>query len=452
MSLSEALTAVRSCREQAAREYGPVRAGLRKPLSETLKDEGGSPLVYETMRELARKVTDGPVDGTRTAVLIASATLEHVLDNREPVTSLSEVAKELRQHAEDAAARVASLAFRANSAEGVRRAAATAALGREDFGETMTEAFRAGGRDGILHVSITDGANRLPLGMEVPEGSSFPLRALPNHGLGLDRVRVCVSMFRGTSEDWLALEQLCGGEHFCIFLCPEWDKTALDLATDVSGVVGHVVPILPLHREGWRETFEDVAVFTGAKVFTKAPPHSGVSLTDLGLAQTVEATPERFALEGGHGAIDQIQRRVAELQERQYATGDAAEVERLSRRLCAFNGREVEILVRGATPEESAFLHDLASSTMHATRGFIAEGGVPGGGVAYANVAETIPAGGGLGVKALRIGLRAPMRELGEQSRGEAALIDPAWIVGSVIRLAGQAAAGVLERMAKGNA
>jgi chaperonin GroEL (HSP60 family) len=162
------------------------------------------------------------------------------------------------------------------------------------------------------------------------------------------------------------------------------------------------------------------------------------------------------------------------------ASDDQDAQERLCRRLARLTQGVVEVLVHGVTDDESCYLHDLACSSLHAGRGYIADGGVPAGGHTYIACASHCCQNNSssqpeqFAAEALFRGLWAPFRCLAQRT-GQSphpsgfgdppspsdpicelagprldALLDPARVVQAAITRAGEAAALVLERLADG--
>jgi hypothetical protein len=462
---AQAREAARHFIDLAARDYGPASRGLRAPFLEVL---GPTPemsqAVAEPLAALAKRMSDHLGDGCRTVVLIAAATIEAVLSAEPQTQQAATIAGAVRRLASDLAAKAAAGAKRAASPADLLDAATTAALGREEIGEAMLEAFRDAGKDGYLRVSIDDDPSAPLVRVEQEQGYHFPFGvgpAWPDHPADFNAY-VFVTTSPVTLDEVSAL-----AERFpistCVCLCPAIDKPAWHLALHhhqhASAVGHHMFPVTAGAGPAWRELFEDAALLAGASVLAGLGKVTwqGEPLT-YGFARC-GLTADEFILH--QAAVESPQRArqhndalVAEMLESE----DAGRKEWLCQRLARLTGGNVEILVHGASAEECAHLYDLTCNCLHATRAFVSEGGVPGGGATYAACASGLGSRGTtaeeqLAGRAFEQGLLEPRRVLreraGSSAHHEPRLIDPARLVRMAITHAGEAVATALEALVR---
>ena len=134
-----------------------------------------------------------------------------------------------------------------------------------------------------------------------------------------------------------------------------------------------------------KEMLEDIAVLTGGVVISedKGMQLATATITDLGRAERVNVNKENTTIVGGAGAKEAIAARVAQIRAQIEQTTSDYDREKLQERLAKLAGG-VAVLHIGAPSEvEMKEKKDRVDDALSATRAAVAEGIVPGGGVAY---------------------------------------------------------------------
>ncbi len=130
---------------------------------------------------------------------------------------------------------------------------------------------------------------------------------------------------------------------------------------------------------------EDIAILTGGTVISdeKGMQLSAATLQDLGTAEKVTVNKETSTIVNGAGDKNTIANRVAQIKSQIETTTSDYDREKLQERLAKLAGG-VAVLHIGAPSEvEMKEKKDRVDDALSATRAAIAEGIVPGGGVAY---------------------------------------------------------------------
>ena len=134
-----------------------------------------------------------------------------------------------------------------------------------------------------------------------------------------------------------------------------------------------------------KEMLEDIAILTGGTVISeeKGMQLSAATLQDLGTAEKVTVNKETSTIVNGAGDKNTIANRVAQIKSQIETTTSDYDREKLQERLAKLAGG-VAVLHIGAPSEvEMKEKKDRVDDALSATRAAIAEGIVPGGGVAY---------------------------------------------------------------------
>src|SRR6201990_2938063 len=129
---------------------------------------------------------------------------------------------------------------------------------------------------------------------------------------------------------------------------------------------------------------EDVAALTGGQVISEdlGIKLENVTLDMLGRAKRVRIEKENTTIIDGAGKKEDIAARIAQLKAQIEETTSDYDREKLQERLAKLAGGVAVLRVGGATEIEVKERKDRVEDAMHATRAAVAEGVLPGGGVA----------------------------------------------------------------------
>lgn len=169
-----------------------------------------------------------------------------------------------------------------------------------------------------------------------------------------------------------------------------------------------------------KEMLEDIAVLTGGVVISQ---EKGMSLETsgidvLGQAETITVNKENTTIVNGSGSKEAIAQRVAQIKAQIETTTSDYDKEKLQERLAKLAGG-VAVLHIGAPSEvEMKEKKDRVDDALSATRAAIAEGIVPGGGVAYIRAISSLDGICGdnddecTGVAIIKRAIEEPLRQI----------------------------------------
>ena len=176
---------------------------------------------------------------------------------------------------------------------------------------------------------------------------------------------------------------------------------------------------------------EDIAILTGGTVISeeKGMQLSQATIADLGTAEKVTVDKDNTTIVNGAGNKEAINARIAQIKGQIENTTSNYDKEKLHERLAKLAGG-VAVLYIGAPSEvEMKEKKDRVDDALSATRAAIAEGIVPGGGVAYI---RCIPALNELkganddeetGIAIIRRAIEEPLRQIVANACVEGAVI-----------------------------
>jgi chaperonin GroEL len=176
----------------------------------------------------------------------------------------------------------------------------------------------------------------------------------------------------------------------------------------------------------------DVAILTGGQFISEdlGIKLENVQLDQLGRAKTVRVERENTTIINGAGKKGDITKRIEQIRTQMEQTESEYDKEKFSERLAKLTGGVAIIRVGAATEAEMKQKKGRVEDALHATRAAVAEGILPGGGVA---LIRTIPAVQGLtkslegdeklGAEIVARALEKPIRTIAENSGTDGAVV-----------------------------
>ena len=347
----------------------------------------------QILREVARQTNEVAGDGTTTATVLADALVQKGLKalhgGANPV--------ELVQGIELAVAEVIStLKKSAKALQGPdgRQAIATIAANNDPaLGKMVAEAFDRAGPQGIVDVQYGVGVDTI---LDVHEGMAFDRGYLSHHMVTdvekmhsvLDNPYILMTDLKITAPEQLApiyalIEK--SGRPLLILAEELAPACIVDMLSRREKHKHLVASVYPPDYGHWRKAMlEDIAIATGGKVIARdlGGKLEDCKLSDLGSAKQVRIASGETLIAGGKGAPEKIQARREQIKVQYDAAPENVERDKFGDRLAKLSGGTAMILAGGATPVEQKRRIQIIEDSINATRAAIAEGVVPGGGVA----------------------------------------------------------------------
>ena len=192
----------------------------------------------------------------------------------------------------------------------------------------------------------------------------------------------------------------------------------------------------PAFGDRRKEMLEDIAILTGGTVISEEKGFTleKTTIDMLGVADRLTIDKDTTTIINGGGDGEEIKNRIALIKSQiEKATSDY-DKEKLQERLAKLSGG-VAILQIGATTEvEMKEKKDRVDDALHATRAAVAEGIVPGGGVALIRAQKALETPGYIdlinessdfvtGVQIIKKALEAPLRTIVQNGGGSAEVV-----------------------------
>jgi chaperonin GroEL len=349
----------------------------------------------QLVKEAASKTNDVAGDGTTTATVLAQAIfregLKMIAAGADPMAlgrgiqkAVVAVSEEIRKLGEP---------LDVKDKKRLQQIATIAGNNDPTIGSFLADAFGKVGKDGVITVDEGRGNETT---VEVVEGMQFDRGFLSPHfvtneddqTVEYDNCLVMVYEEKISSAKNLVpvLEAISKAGKPLVILAEDVDGEAL--ATLVVNKLRGTVQVCAVKAPGYgdrrKAMLGDIAALTGATAIFKdlGIKLDAVQLSDLGKAKRVIVNNNDTTIVGGGGKKEDIQGRIDQIRREIETTDSEYDREKLQERLAKLAGGVAEIKVGAATEAELKERKALFDDSRAATHAALAEGIVPGGGVA----------------------------------------------------------------------
>jgi chaperonin GroEL len=399
-------------------------------LSDPYEDMGA-----KLVKEAASKTSDVAGDGTTTATVLAEAIyregLKMVAAGHDPMALTRGIQKGVDRVVE----RLHSLAEKidANDEKSITEVATIASNNNTEIGSKLAHAMKlVGASNGVI--TVEEGKSN-DTEVVVVQGMQFDRGYLSPHFVTnqeqviaeLDNPYILIYEEKITSAKALIplLETISRKKEPLLIIAEDVEGEAL--ATLVLNKLKGILQVCAVKAPGYgdrrKAMLEDIATLTGGKAIFKdlGIQLENVQLTDLGRAKKVKVDAENTTITEGAGNPKAIEGRCEMIRREIKTTDSEYDREKLQERLAKLAGGVAQIKVGAATETEMKERKALYEDALHATRAAIAEGIVPGGGVALLRAREALndlklEGDEQSGVQVLRDVLEMPLRAIAENA------------------------------------
>ena len=393
------------------------------------------------IREAAERTGDAVGDGTTTATLLAHAMFAEGVKNVAAGASAIDLKRGL-----DRGLAVAVAALRAQSRPVASRkekaqVATISAHNDAGIGELVADAVERVGGEGVISVEEAKGTETA---LEVVEGLQFDRGYLSPYFITdaermecvLEDVALLLSERRISSmKDLLPLlEQVVKAGRPILVVGEDVEGEAL--ATLVVNKVRGILPCAAVKAPGFgdrrRAMLEDIAALTGGQVVAEelGLKLEHVTVEHLGRARRVVVGRENTTIIGGAGDRKAIADRVEQIRRQIADTKSDYDREKLEERLGKLSGGVAVIRVGAPTEAELKSRKEAFDDAISATRAAVAEGIVPGAGLALLRCIPALDREEGVaqgdertGLAVLRHALTIPTRQIAVNSGADGAVV-----------------------------
>jgi chaperonin GroEL len=205
----------------------------------------------------------------------------------------------------------------------------------------------------------------------------------------------------------------------------EGEALATLIVNHIRGTLRSCAVKAPGFGDRRKAMLEDIAVLTGGQVVSEdiGLKLEHVTIEQLGTAKRVVVDKDNTTIIGGSGARKQIEGRVEQIRREIEKTTSDYDREKLQERLAKLSGGVAVIRVGAPSEAEMKSRKEALDDAISATKAAVAEGIVPGGGLALLRCVEAVAqeeakceGDDKTGVQILKRALEAPARQIAENS------------------------------------
>jgi chaperonin GroEL len=386
------------------------------------------------LRQAAERTGDAVGDGTTTSTLLAHAMFSEGLRNVVAGASPIDLRRGLERGLAAAVDALRRLSRPITTRKEKAQIATISAHNDESIGERVADALERVGGEGVVTVEEAKGTETT---LEVVEGMRFDRGFLSPYFVTdpekmeavLEDPLILLHETRiSAMKNMLpVLEEVVKAGRSLLIVAEDVEGEALAtlVVNKLRGTFACCAVKAPGFGDRRKAMLEDIAVLTGGHVVS---PELGiklenVGLADLGHAKRVVCDKDGTTLIGGGGDKAQIEGRCKELRRQIQDTTSDYDREKLEERLAKLSGGVAVIRVGAPSEAELKHRHDAFDDAIHATKAAVAEGIVPGGGVALVRCIEAVEKAEAecegdvrTGVRVLRQALEVPARQIAANS------------------------------------
>lgn len=347
----------------------------------------------ELAKEVASKTNDAVGDGTTTSVVLMQAIINEGLKYTTAGVNVVALRRALEEGRDEVVSELKKMSKPIKSKEEVEHVATISAESKE-LGKIIAEAIEEVGKDGAVTVEESQGTG---IEKEVVEGMQFDrgyvspymiTNAERMEAVIEDPYIVITDKKISSIQDMVPLlEKLVKtGKKEVVIIAEdvEGDALATLVVNRLRGGLNALAVKAPGFGDRRKEMLEDIAVVTGGKVISEEVglKLENVDLSMLGRARRVVSDKDNTTIVGGKGKKEDIEKRIKQIRSQIEKTTSEYDREKLEERLAKLSGGVAVIRVGAATETEMKYIKLKIEDAVAATKAALAEGIVPGGGVA----------------------------------------------------------------------
>jgi chaperonin GroEL len=357
----------------------------------------------QMVKEVASKTSDVAGDGTTTATVLAQSIaqegMKFVAAGMNPMDLKRGIDKAVIAAVEE----LKKISKPCTTTKEIAQVGSISANSDSVIGEKIAEAMEKVGKEGVI--TIEDGTS-LNDELEIVEGMQFDrgylspyfinnqdkqIAAMENPFILLHDKKV------SNIRDLLPLlEQVAKAGRPLLIIAEDVDGEALAtlVVNNIRGILKTVAVKAPGFGDRRKAMLEDIAILTGGTVIAEEVGLTleKATLAELGQAKKIEVGKDNTTLIDGAGKADAIKSRVGMINKQIEESTSDYDKEKLQERKAKLAGGVAVIKVGAATEVELKEKKARVEDALHATRAAVAEGIVPGGGVALLRAKAVVAA------------------------------------------------------------
>lgn len=395
----------------------------------------------QLVKEVASKTGDDAGDGTTTATVLAQSIinvgLKNVAAGANPIDLKRGIDKAVAKVVEGIKAQAQEVDDDLAKIENVARVSAN---NDAEIGKLIADAMGKVKKEGVITIEEAKGTDttvKVVEGMQFDRGYISPYFVTNTEKMECEMDNPYILIYDkkiSALKDMLpVLEAVAQSGRPLLIIAEDVDSEAL--ATLVVNRLRGSLKICAVKAPGFgdrrKEMLEDIAVLTHGVVISedKGLKLDMATVDELGSAEKVTVDKENTTIVNGNGDKELIAERVAQIKAQIEKTTSDYDREKLHERLAKLAGGVAVLYVGAPSEVEMKEKKDRVDDALSATRAAVAEGIVPGGGVAYMRCVADLENFHGdnddenTGIQIVKRAIEEPLRQIVANAGLEGAII-----------------------------
>lgn len=395
----------------------------------------------QLVKEVASKTGDDAGDGTTTATVLAQAIinvgLKNVAAGANPIDLKRGIDKAVAKVVEGIKAQAQEVDDDSAKIENVARVSAN---NDAEIGKLIADAMGKVKKEGVITIEEAKGTDttvKVVEGMQFDRGYISPYFVTNTEKMECEMDNPYILLYDkkiSALKDMLpVLEAVAQSGRPLLIIAEDVDSEAL--ATLVVNRLRGSLKICAVKAPGFgdrrKEMLEDIAILTHGVVISedKGLKLDMATVDELGSAEKVTVDKENTTIVNGNGDKELIAERVAQIKAQIEKTTSDYDREKLQERLAKLAGGVAVLYVGAPSEVEMKEKKDRVDDALSATRAAVAEGIVPGGGVAYMRCVAALENFHGdnddenTGIQIVKRAIEEPLRQIVANAGLEGAII-----------------------------
>ncbi|MDR2766561.1 MAG: chaperonin GroEL [Holosporaceae bacterium] len=394
----------------------------------------------QMVREAASKANDLAGDGTTTATVLAQAIVKETLKVVASGVNPIDLKRGIDAGVETVTEMLQSVSKKISTNNEIAQIGTISANGDSSVGEMLAQAFEKVGKEGVITV---EEAKSLNTELEVVEGMQFDRGYSSPYFVTNPEKMICelenpLILIHEKKLSVLqpmlpVLEKVAQSGRSLLIIAEDVEGEAL--ATLVVNKLRGGLKVAAVKAPGFgdrrKSMLEDIAILTGGQMISEdlGTRLDNVGLEVLGNAKRVFIDKDNTTVVDGSGAKQDILARCGQIKRQMDDSTSDYDREKLQERLAKLSGGVAVIRVGGATELEVKERKDRVEDAINATRAAVAEGIVPGGGIALLRATKVLSNvhhrsdDERLGIEILKKAIQSPARQIVDNAGLDASLV-----------------------------
>jgi chaperonin GroEL len=395
----------------------------------------------QLVKEVASKTADQAGDGTTTATVLAQEIYNLGFKNVAAGANPMDLKRGIDVAVTAVVKELANISKKIKSSTEIEQVATISANNDSEIGKMIATAMDKVGKDGIITVEEAKGIEtevKVVEGMQFDKGYSSPYFVTNQETMAAEFDNPLVLIYDkriSAMKDILpVLESVAQTNKPLVIISEDLEGEAMAtlVVNKMRGTLKVAAVKAPAFGDRRKEMLQDIATITGGTVISEEVGLSleKVTMSMLGKAEKIVIDKDNTTIINGGGKKEDIKARVELIKTQIEKSTSDYDTEKLQERLSKLSGGVAILYIGAATEVEMKEKKDRVDDALHATRAAVAEGIVPGGGVALIRAQKSLdklelPNEGdyNTGIFIVRKSIEAPLRTIVQNAGGSAEVI-----------------------------